>query len=150
YKTIKKIVYGKKKVPLFWKFPRSWLKSFYVSLKKPRKSRTLELPDDAEFYYGGPNPSKVLFNHYTGEVVPIFIKDLILENYRIYYKLRRFAVQKPLISIFSNYEVAWLRKFFKEDITDLSRWSRKSLMGPFYFYPRSNVEFDYKLNQTLT
>src|SRR5690606_23319290 len=71
YKTIKKIVYGKKEVPLFWKFPRSWVKSFYIRLKKPRKSRTLELPEDAEFYYGGPNPSRVLFNHYTGEVFPI-------------------------------------------------------------------------------
>ncbi len=140
YKSMVRAIYYRKH-PMFWKFPRRWFKlARFGKKRKINRSRHVPLPEDAVFYYGGPNPHMVLFNGVTGEVKPIFIKDLVAENYRVYYKFYNFELRKSPISRFWKFEIYWSLSFiFDDDVEEdkeaLIRISKN--IGLFSFYSKN-------------
>jgi hypothetical protein len=148
YQAVKPIVYGFRPFPLFWKFPRLWFRDIFESPKPFRRSVSPEQPDDAVYYYGGPNPNMVIFDPYTGSVIFLLIKDLIHENYRIYYKLLKFAARKLPIQLLPMHEKIWSFSW----VADARRRSRaRSLRSraPYYYYTRRDIQSDYWLNRFL-
>src|SRR5690606_32146917 len=119
-----------------------------ISRRYRSRSTTLDMPEDANFYYGGPNPNKVLFDHYTGEGKPIFYRDFLNENYRIYYRLYRFASQKYPSSILFFKERSWVLQIFEEDTPSAKRFLLSP--GPSYLYSFKRLSFDYQLNLIIT
>ncbi len=142
------------KTAVYWKFPKKWIYSFSSKRKKFNRSKSTTIPfdedEDAIYYYGGPNPHMVLFNAITGEIRPIFIKDLVFENYKVYYKLYSFLHRRPKIVNFfprGEFQSVILPWFSEERYSHFNRINRAP--GLSFLYSKTRAAIDFKIQQWL-